>query len=55
MTGRARVGEALAPIGLTVRERRPCCGSRAWRRLTQQELIEQLDIDPSNLVTMGRT
>jgi DNA-binding MarR family transcriptional regulator len=47
------IAEALAPIGLNGREAEILLRLRvAERGLTQQELCDQLDVDPSNLVTM---
>jgi DNA-binding MarR family transcriptional regulator len=46
------IGEALAPLGLTGREAEILLRLRASGPLTQQQLVEQLDADPSNLVTM---
>jgi DNA-binding MarR family transcriptional regulator len=46
------IHEALAPIGLTGREAEILLRLRAAGPLTQQELVDRLDVDPSNLVTM---
>jgi DNA-binding MarR family transcriptional regulator len=46
------ISDALAPIGLTGREAEILLRLRASGPLTQRELIEELAVDPSNLVTM---
>jgi DNA-binding MarR family transcriptional regulator len=46
------IAEALAPMGLNGREAEILLRLRAGGPLTQQELVERLDVDPSNLVTM---
>jgi DNA-binding MarR family transcriptional regulator len=43
---------ALAPIGLNGREAEILLRLRAGGPLTQQQLCEQMRVDPSNLVTM---
>lgn len=46
------ITEALTPIGLNGREAEILLRLRAAGPLSQQQLIEQVDVDPSNLVTM---
>jgi DNA-binding MarR family transcriptional regulator len=52
IVARRWITEALAPVGVNGREAEILLRLRAYGPLTQQQLIEQLDVDPSNLVTM---
>lgn len=46
------ITDALAPVGLNGREAEILLRLRAAGPLSQQQLVEQLAVDPSNLVTM---
>lgn len=46
------IADALAPVGLNGREAEILLRLRADGPLSQQQLLEQLSADPSNLVTM---
>jgi DNA-binding MarR family transcriptional regulator len=46
------ITEALAPVGLNGREAEILLRLRSAGPLGQRQLIEQVDVDPSNLVTM---
>jgi DNA-binding MarR family transcriptional regulator len=46
------IRDALTPVGLNGREAEVLLRLRSSGPLTQQQLCEQMDVDPSNLVTM---
>jgi DNA-binding MarR family transcriptional regulator len=52
IVARRWISEALAPVGVNGREAEILLRLRASGPLSQQQLCEQLSVDPSNLVTM---